>query len=133
MTLIAVALGSAIGALARFGVSLALLDGMGPGFPWGTLAANGLGSLVIGFVMARCGPGGWQLSASARHFIVTGFCGGFTTFSIFSLETITLWEKAGVGAAAINIAVSLAVWGLAVWAGYRLGRPATGKRVDHSG
>lgn len=104
---------------------------LGEGFPWGTLAANVLGSFIIGFYAMQAARGGhlWA-SPEARLFVMTGFCGGFTTFSAFSLETLLLLESGRADLAAGNIALSLCLWLGAVrlgeWAGRRLGRPAQG-------
>ena len=118
----AVAAGSALGALARFMCSLALTGLLGPGFPWGTLAANGLGSFLIGLYATVSGPGG-RLPAGpvGRQFVITGFCGGFTTFSIFSLETLLLAETQAIGLAGAYVAASLVTWLTLVWVGCRTG------------
>jgi len=71
--------GGGLGALSRHAVGRATLHAFGPGFPWGTLTVNVVGSFLIG--------------QSARLFLVTGFLGGFTTFSAFSLDALTLWER----------------------------------------
>lgn len=117
----AVGLGSALGAVARFLCSYWLLALLGPAFPWGTLAVNGLGSFLIGLYATVSGPGG-RLRASPvqRQFMIPGFCGGFTTFSIFSLETLLFMERSEPALAALYVAASLAVWLIAVWLGYRL-------------
>lgn len=117
----AVGLGSAFGALARYLCTLWLLALLGPAFPWGTLAVNGLGSFLIGLYATVSGSGGrLRASPAQRQFMIPGFCGGFTTFSIFSLETLLLVERSEPVLAALYVAVSLAIWLIAVWLGYRL-------------
>jgi len=119
---VAVALGSAVGAVARYLCSIGLLQLAGGGFPWGTLAVNVLGSFLIGLFATLTGPGG-RLRAGAVQwqFVVTGFCGGFTTFSVFSLETLLLLQGGALGLAALNLSLSVVFWLVAVWAGFRLG------------
>lgn len=118
----AVAAGSALGALARFLCSLALSSLLGPAFPWGTLGVNGLGSFLIGLYATVSGPGG-RLPAgpTARGFVIAGFCGGFTTFSIFSLETLLLLEAPAIGLAGAYVAASLVTWLILAWLGCRIG------------
>lgn len=118
----AVMLGSALGAVARFGCSLAVLHLAGPGFPWGTWAVNVVGSFLIGLFAAATGPGGRIVATPVqRQFLLAGFCGGFTTFSVFSLETLVLVEAGASGLAVLNVVASLAAWLLAVWAGHAVG------------
>lgn len=118
---LAVGLGTAIGGVLRAGVSLASLEWLGPEFPWGTLAANGTGSFVIGAYAALTGPDGRLfVGARQRQFVMTGVCGGFTTFSVFSLETLRFAAQGEYTLAAINIGGSLVIWLLAVWAGHAL-------------
>ena len=99
MTLAYVALGGALGALARYGISGWVYDRMGENFPWGTLAVNLVGCLALGLVIR------WlQVSAVApevRPFLTIGVLGAFTTFSTFSYETVALlqegqWLRAGL-------------------------------------
>lgn len=117
----AVGLGSALGSVARFLCSLWLLALLGPAFPWGTLAVNGLGSFLIGLYATLSGPGGrLRASPAQRQFMIPGFCAGFTTFSIFSLETLLLVERQAPGLAVVYVVGSLAIWLGAVWSGYRL-------------
>lgn len=118
---LAVALGSAIGGILRAMTSWAALAIAGPGFPWGTLAVNVVGSFVIGFYSTLSAPDG-RLFASARQrqFVMTGICGGFTTFSVFSLETLQLVQAGRIVAAGANLAVSIISWLAAVWLGHRL-------------
>jgi CrcB protein len=118
----AVAAGSALGALARFLCSLALAGLPGPAFPWDTLAVNGLGSFLIGLYATVSEPGGRLPAGHAmRQFVIAGFCGGFTTFSIFSLETLLLVEARAVGLAGAYVAASLVTWLTLAWVGCRLG------------
>jgi CrcB protein len=120
---LAVGLGSALGALARFALSLQMLEWLGPDFPWGTLVVNGLGAALIG-IMAEVmkPPGPLDLGPYGRPFMLTGFCGGFTTFSIFSLETLLLWTEADALVATAYVVASVALWVAAVLAGVAVGR-----------
>lgn len=113
-----VAAGAAIGGVGRALVSLVAIELAGSGFPWGTLVANVLGSFVIGFYATLTEPGGrLMVSARTRQFVMTGICGGFTTFSVFSLETFSFLAARDWPMAGLNIGVSLVTWLLAVWAG----------------
>lgn|GEM_PF-411461 len=76
-------------------------------WPWGTLAVNAAGSLLMGFVVARVLAGG--LAQPAGTVLATGLCGGLTTFSSFTVGTVGLWEQGRRGAAAVNVAANLAV------------------------
>ncbi|CAN5722738.1 CrcB family protein [soil metagenome] len=117
-----IALGGALGSVARYLLAIGLLPVLGPGFPWATLSANAAGSFLIGLFAALASPGGrLALSPAAWHFVTTGFCGGFTTFSIFSLEAVLLVEAGAPGRAALYVAVSLMAWLLAVALGWRAG------------
>lgn len=90
--MIAVALGGALGAMARYGVNLGAVKVLGHGFPYGTLIANVVGSFMMGILISVMAHS-WQAPESARLFLVTGFLGAFTTFSTFSLDFVTLWER----------------------------------------
>jgi fluoride exporter len=125
---LAAAAGSAIGAVARYAVSVGLVAALGPGFPWGTLAVNAAGSFAIGLYAALSGPEGRiEAGPIQQAFVVAGLCGGFTTFSIFSLETFLAASAGAWSLAAGYVFLSLAIWLIAVAAGRRAGR-ALGRR-----
>ena len=112
-TLIQVALGGAIGASLRWGAGLWIARATGPGFPVAILSVNVLGSVLMGVFVAVGAR--WDLAA-ASPFAMTGLLGGFTTFSAFSLEAVTLLERGQVGAAAayVGLSVGLSIGGLAL-------------------
>jgi CrcB protein len=83
--------GGGLGAMARHGINRAGLALLGPGFPWWTLAVNVAGSFLIGLLASLFGA--LETGHNARLFLITGFLGGFTTFSAFSLDALTLWER----------------------------------------
>ncbi|MDP2412060.1 MAG: CrcB family protein [Pseudolabrys sp.] len=119
---LAVGLGAALGSVARYLCSIGMQVMLGTGFAWGTLTVNVLGSFLIGLYATLTEPDGRLMaSAATRQFVLSGFCGGFTTFSIFSLETLLLVERGAFALAAINVAASVILWLLAVWVGYRIG------------
>ncbi len=111
-----IALGGALGSVLRALAGYALQAR----FPWATLLVNVAGSFAIGFVMTRLG--GLEAVAAARTqaFVVVGFCGGFTTFSTFSWQTLEQLQRGQLGAALANIALSLVLCLGAVWLGARL-------------
>src|SRR5438477_11466943 len=98
-------IGSALGGGARYWCSGFIAQRIGETFPWGTLIVNVAGSFVIGFFATVTGPDGRLLiPGDARQFVMVGLCGGYTTFSSFSLQTLTLvqdgeWARAGVNVA----------------------------------
>ncbi|MEP9390357.1 fluoride efflux transporter CrcB [Mesorhizobium sp. KR9-304] len=99
-----VAVGGAVGASLRHLVNLSSLRLVGPGFPWGTMAVNIVGSLAMGVfieLLARR----FNASNELRLFVATGILGGFTTFSAFSLDFAVLWER---GAALPALAYAIA-------------------------
>jgi fluoride exporter len=117
-----VAIGGALGSIARYLATVAALALAGPFFPWGTLIVNVLGSLLIGLYFTLTEPDGRLLvGPAARQFMLVGFCGGFTTFSVFSLETLFLARGGAWGLAGLFVASSLALWLVAVWIGQTIG------------
>ena len=116
---ISVALGSMVGAVARFLVSVLSVSEFGDRFPWGTLFVNVTGSFAIGFYAALTGPDG-RLFASPRQrqFVMVGICGGYTTFSAFSLETLRFVQSGKVQTAFIYLLVSAVTWIASVWIGH---------------
>lgn len=116
-----IAVGSALGGVARFWFSGVVARAMGETFPWGTLIVNVLGSFIIGFFATLTGPDGRIfVSSTTRQFVMLGLCGGFTTFSSFSLQTLNLandgeWLQAGG-----NIVASVVLCLVSVWLGYML-------------
>ena len=118
---ISVALGSIVGGVARYLVSVLFVSQFGSGFPWATLFVNVTGSFIIGFYAALTGPDGRLfVSPRQRQFVMVGICGGYTTFSTFSLETFRLVQSGNVQAASLNLSISVVGWMTAVWLGYAL-------------
>lgn len=118
-----VGLGSALGGMARYLVSGVVARAIGETFPFGTLAVNVLGSLVIGLFVAVTGPDGRLLvDPSIRQFVTLGLCGGFTTFSSFSLQTLVLLQEGEWWLASLNVLGSVIGCLAAVWLGWQLGQ-----------
>lgn len=117
-----VALGSAIGGVARYWSSGVIARTVGETFPWGTLLVNVSGSLAIGLIWTLTGPDGRVLMGTAgRQFLMIGILGGFTTFSSFSLQTLTLLQDGQWMSAAFNVVGSVLLCLVAVWLGHMLG------------
>lgn len=112
-TLLQVALGGAIGASGRYLTGVAAVRIMGHGLPWGTLAVNVAGSFLMGVLVVVLAHAG---GTRAAPFLMTGILGGFTTFSAFSLDAITLYERGQIGLAGAYVAgsVVLSLAGLAL-------------------
>ncbi|HUZ14100.1 MAG TPA: fluoride efflux transporter CrcB [Caulobacteraceae bacterium] len=108
-----VGLGGALGSMARFGCSSLIANWLG------TLVINVAGSFVIGFFATLTGPDGrFLVGLDARQFVMIGLCGGYTTFSSFSLQTLTLAQDGEFFRAGVNVAGSVVLCLLAVWLGY---------------
>ena len=118
-----VALGGALGSVARFWLSGLVAERFAHAFPWNTLVVNVTGSFVIGFLAAVTEPGsrGWT-SPGVRQFLMVGVCGGYTTFSSFSLQTLNLMREREWLYAGGNVLFSVFLCLLAVWLGYLLGQ-----------
>jgi CrcB protein len=116
---LAVALGGALGSLGRYWIA-ELLAALGViAFPWATLFANVTGSLLIGFIATLTGPDGRLLVApELRQFWMAGICGGYTTFSSFSLQTLTLAQGGEWARAGLNVVLSVSLCLFAVWLGH---------------
>ena len=113
-----IAVGSALGGMARYGCSGLAARLISETFPWGTLIVNVLGSFIIGFFATLTGPDGRVYVGSlTRQFVLIGFCGGYTTFSSFSIQTLNLMEDGEWLRAAANIGGSVVLCLFAVWIG----------------
>jgi len=101
-----VALGGAIGSVARYGAGALAAQVLGAGFPWGTLLVNLTGSFLISAVM-HVALSGSAISPELRIFLTTGIFGGFTTYSSFNYETLALMNERAYGMAGLNLAVTV--------------------------
>jgi fluoride exporter len=122
-----VMLGGALGTLARYLISLAALP-ISQSLPWGTIIINILGSFIIGlFGTMTLTHGRLPASDHLRLFVMIGICGGFTTFSSFSLQTLDLLRNGAIVRAAVNIVASVVLCVLAVALGHYLATRANGE------
>ena len=113
--------GGGLGSLARWGASGLVANKFGQTFPWGTLIVNVTGSFIIGlFATATGSDGRWMAPASFRQFFMLGICGGYTTFSSFSLQTLSLAEDGEWFKAGENAVLSLVLCLVGVWLGHVL-------------
>ena len=111
--------GSALGGIARYWCSGVAARLIGETFPWGTLIVNVVGSFIIGFFATITGPDGrWLVSTTGRQFVMVGLCGGYTTFSSFSLQTLNLMHDEEWLFVGLNISGSVILCMLAVWLGH---------------
>ena len=122
--LAAVAIGGSLGSVARYLVAIGAGRLVGAEFPWGTLVINIVGSFLIG-VFAESFALSWNASQAMRVFLTVGICGGFTTFSTFSLDAIVLMQRGELWAAGAYIAASVALSILALSGGLLLVRALT--------
>jgi CrcB protein len=124
MSYLLIAIGGALGSVARFWCSSMVTVAVGGTFPWGTMTVNVIGSCVIGVAMGVIDPAGrWQVAASTRefvsYFLMIGVLGGYTTFSSFSLQTLELlrhhqWWQAGANAV-FSVVLCLLAVALGLW------------------
>jgi CrcB protein len=123
-----VGLGSALGGMGRFWIAGVIGQRYGDAFPWGTILVNVTGSFAIGVLAAAAGTDGRlhpKLSPLAAQFFMVGICGGYTTFSSFSLQTLKLIQAGSVSQAGANIVLSVVACLVAVWIGYVVGQMFT--------
>jgi CrcB protein len=119
ITYLYIAIGSALGGMARYWCSGVVATRVGETFPWGTIVINILGSGVIGFFATISGPDSrYLVSGDLRLFVMVGLCGGYTTFSSFSLQTLNLIRDGDLLAAGANIVLSVFLCLIAVWLGH---------------
>ncbi|WP_417321099.1 fluoride efflux transporter CrcB [Emcibacter sp.] len=124
-TLLAAAAGGAVGATCRFLVGRLMLNVMGPGFPWGTLTVNIVGSFAIGLIVHLLAVR-YELSHIWQVFLVTGVLGGFTTFSAFSLELGRMLQENNLPLAALYGIGSVTIGVLALFGGIMVARFVAG-------
>ena len=118
-TYILVAVGGAIGSTLRYWLGGLIANWVGQTFPWGTLVINVTGSFVIGLFATLTGPDGRIfVPGEWRQFFIIGVCGGYTTFSSFSLQTLTLAQDGESVWAALNVILSVALCLFGVWLGH---------------
>ena len=114
-------LGGGLGSIARFAASGLVARWFGETFPWGTLLVNISGCLAIGLFGTLTAPEGrWMVSSTLRQFFMIGICGGYTTFSSFSLQTMSLAEEGEWARAGANVVASVVLCLAAVWVGHLL-------------
>ena len=119
VTYLWLAIGGALGTVSRYWLSGFVASTIGETFPWGTLIINVVGSFVIGFFATLTGPDGRIIVPSdARMFVMIGICGGFTTFSSFSLQTLNLARDGDFLRAGTYIVLSVVLCLFFVWLGY---------------
>lgn len=116
-----VALGSAVGGVARFGLASLIQQRVGPNFPVGTLVVNITGSFLLGLLL-RYALATDAISPDVRALLTTGFCGGYTTFSTFTYDTVLLVEEGGHGRAALYVVLSVVLSLLGAWLGIAAAR-----------
>ena len=114
-----ITVGSAIGGAARYWCSGVVARAFGESFPWGTLVVNVVGSFIIGFFNTMTGPDGrWLVGTTPRQFVMVGICGGYTTFSSFSLQTLNLARDGQWLSVGLNVVLSVVLCLVSVWIGH---------------
>ncbi|SEW14492.1 CrcB protein [Prevotella sp. khp7] len=108
--LLLIALGGAVGSVLRY-----LVSSLNTSFPWGTFTVNILGSLLIGLLVGLVSKG--MLSPELKLLLVTGFCGGFTTFSTFANESFSMVKAGDILLTALYVGASVFIGVIAVWGG----------------
>jgi len=130
ITYLWIAIGSALGGMSRYACSRYIAVWFGETFPWGTIFVNVLGSFIIGFFATLTGPDGRAMVApDMRMFVMVGFCGGYTTFSSFSIQTLDLIRNRDFLEAGGNILLSVILCMIAVWLGYVLAAWLNGSKL----
>lgn len=114
-------LGGGLGSVARYGVTVFFKNLQVTTFPWATLTANALSSLILGILLGQLAQR-QDTHASLLIFLAAGFCGGFSTFSTFSAETVELLKHGAIYSALMNIGSNMLICFLAVWGGIQLSR-----------
>lgn len=128
---LSVALGCGLGGVARVAIAGWMLSAFGGHFPFGVLTVNILGSFGIGLGAAMTSPNGRLfIGPAGRQFFLAGFCGGFTTFSFFSLETMHFLQESRILAAVLYSTLTLILSMIAVWLGDVVGRRSGLRRLD---
>lgn len=118
-TYLYIMIGSALGGAGRYWSSGFVARAFGETFPWGTITVNAIGSFFIGFFATLSGPDGrFFIGSDARQFVMLGLCGGYTTFSSFSLQTLNLIRDEEWLLATGNVATSVTLCMAAVWLGH---------------
>ena len=117
--LLLVALGGAVGSVLRVVTSGLAFRALPPGFPWGTVAVNLIGSLVFGVIVGLASNRG-GVTANERALLLSGLLGGFTTFSAFSFDTVELLIQGFAGRALLNVVGQVMIGALALWLGMQM-------------
>jgi len=119
--LVAIAVGGAVGALGRHFVNVAMGSLLGTGFPWGTVTVNIVGSFLMGVLIHMLAVS-WNVSPEMRALLTVGVLGAFTTFSTFSLDVVTMYERDALILAGVYVVVSVVASIGALFVGLRLAR-----------
>jgi fluoride exporter len=120
-----VALGGAIGSVARWATAFVITQQVGPAFPWGTLTINVAGSFLIGVIGELARTASLGVTPDVRTFLVIGCLGGFTTFSSFSFEMLELFQRGALTPAVLYAGGSVVLGLAAAWAGFSVARLVT--------